>query len=125
MAFENHLSEVLSALSSAKQQILNNIGTFGTAEAQLRATVGKKEDGDPHPGLMRRSTTFQIVSDNEVDLGVTKEAVGKNGEPYPLYIEKGTSKMAAQPFIEPAIMDNIDKLQEIAGQAIKANMSGD
>ena len=111
MAFENHLNEVLNALSEARQEALNNIGTFVTAEAQLRAAVDT--------GNMRRSTTFDIPSDNEVDLGVTPDA------PYAVYVEKGTSKQQAQPFIEPAVMDNIDRLEEIAGQAIKANMGGE
>ena len=111
MAFESHLDEVLEALSQAKQKILNNIGTYVTAEAQLRAPV--------KTGNMRRSTTFDIVSDNEVDVGVTPDA------PYSIYVEKGSSKQIAQPFIEPAVMDNIDKIQEIAGQTIKVNMSGD
>ena len=108
MAFESHLGEVLSALDESKQEILNNIGTYATAEAQLRATVDT--------GNMRRSTTFDIPSDNEVDLGVTPEA------PYAVYVEKGSSKQQAQPFLEPAVMDNIDKLESIAGQTIKANM---
>ena len=65
---------------------------------------------------MRRSTTFDIPSDNEVDLGVTPEA------PYAVYVEKGSSKQQAQPFLEPTVMENIDKLESIAGQTIKANM---
>lgn len=108
MAFESHLNEVLEALNEAKQQTLNNIGTYVTAEAQLRAAVDT--------GNMRRSTTFDIPSDNEVDLGVTPEA------PYAVYVEKGSSKQQAQPFLEPTVMENIDKLESIAGQTIKANM---
>lgn len=116
MAFKSNLNGVLNALKAGKQQTLNNIGTYVTAEAQLRAAVGKREDGDPHPGNMRRSTTFDVVSDNEVDVGVTNEA------PYAVYVEKGTSKQQAQPFLEPAVTDNIDKLKDIAGQAISAHM---
>jgi HK97 gp10 family phage protein len=111
MAFESYLDGVLGALRNAKQQALNNIGVFVTAEAQIRATVDT--------GNMRRSTTYDVVSDNEVDIGVTSEAE------YAIYVEKGTSKQQAQPFIEPAVMDNIDKVQEIAGQTVKVNMGGD
>lgn len=111
MAFKSNLNEVLDALKESKQEVLNNIGTFATAEAQLRSTVDT--------GNMRRSTTFDIPSENEVDIGTTNEA------PYAVYVEKGSSKQNAQPFIEPAVMDNIDRLEEIAGQAIKANMGGD
>ena len=111
MAFESHLNEVLEALNEAKQQTLNNIGTYVTAEAQLRAPV--------KTGNMRRSTTFDIVSDNEVDIGTTNEA------PYAVYVEEGTSKQIAQPFLEPAVTDNIDRIQEIAGQAISFHMGGE
>lgn len=41
-----------------------------------------------------------------------------------IFVEKGTSKMAAQPFLEPAVMDNISKIEEIAGQKISVNMGG-
>lgn len=108
MAFESHLNDVLGALENAKQQILNNIGTYVTAEAQLRAAVDT--------GNMRRSTTFDIPSDNEVDLGVTNDA------PYGIDVEKGTSRQRAQPFLEPAVMDNIDKLESISGEILKVKM---
>lgn len=111
MAFESHLNEVLGALKDSKQQILDNIGTYVTAEAQLRAPVDT--------GNMRRSTTFDVISDNEVDVGVTPDAQ------YALFVEKGTSKQAAQPFLEPAVMDNIDELKDIAGEAISAHMGGE
>jgi HK97 gp10 family phage protein len=111
MTFESHLDDVLKAYRESKNQMLNNIGIFGTSEAQLRAAVDT--------GNMRRSTTFDIPSENEVDIGTTNEA------PYAIYVEKGSSKQNAQPFIEPAVMDNIDRLEEIAGQTIKANMGGD
>lgn len=111
MAFESHLNEVLNALKEAKQQTLNNIGTYVTAEAQLRAPVDT--------GNMRRSTTFDVADENEVDVGVTPDA------PYAVYVEKGTSKQQAQPFLEPAVTDNVDKLQEIAGQSISLHMGGE
>lgn len=108
MVFKSNLYGVLSNLNEAEKHTLNNIGTFVTAEAQLRATV--------LTGKMRRSTTFDIAGKNEVDVGATKEA------PYAVFVEKGTSKQRAQPFIEPAVMDNIEKLEDIAGQTIKAHM---
>ena len=110
MSFENHLSEVLAALKAGRQQTLNNIGTFVTAEAKLRAAVDT--------GNMRRNTTYDVPSDDEVDLGVTPDA------PYGIDVEKGTSKQKAQPFLEPAVMDNIDKLKDITGQNISAHMGG-
>jgi HK97 gp10 family phage protein len=108
MAFKSNLNNVLDSYKEAKKEALNNIGILGTAEAQLRATV--------LTGNMRRSTTFDILNENEVDIGTTSEA------PYAVYVEKGSSKQKAQPFIEPAIMDNAKKIGDITGQALKVKM---
>lgn len=108
MAFKSNLNNVLDNYREAKKEALNNIGLFGTAEAQLRATV--------LTGNMRRSTTFDVPNENEVDIGTTNEA------PYAVYVEKGSSKQKAQPFIEPAIMDNARKIEDITGQALKVKM---
>ncbi|MFL0251407.1 HK97-gp10 family putative phage morphogenesis protein [Clostridium neuense] len=111
MEFKSNIPEVLNALEKAKGDICNTIGNFITAEAQTRATV--------LTGNMRRSITFEVHEDNNgVDIGVTPDA------PYAIYVEKGTSHNKAQPFLEPAAMENISKLEEIAGQKISVNMGG-
>lgn len=111
MAYKSNLNEVLNALEKSKKDICNTIGNFVTAEAQTRATVDT--------GNMRRSISYNVHDDNNgVDIGVTPEAS------YAVYVEKGTSKMKAQPFLEPAAMDNISKLEEIAGEKISVNMGG-
>lgn len=117
MSFKSNLNEVLSALNEAKKDICDSIGAFGKAEAQNRATVLS--------GLMRRSIDYQTHGDNNgVDIGVTTEARNKKGDYYPIFIEKGSSHNKAQPFLEPAVMDNIGKIEEIAGRKISAHMGG-
>ena len=126
MEFKSNIPEVINALEKAKKDICETIGTFAEGEAKLRAPVGDRVDGDPAPGLMRRSITHEVNPDNSgVKVGTTQEAVNSKGKPYPLYVEKGTSKMKAQPFLEPAVMDNLGKIEEIAGQKISTNMGGD
>lgn len=125
MQFKSNIPNVIKALEKSKKEICEGIGNFATAEAQTREPVGNPVDGDPSPGLMRRSTTYEVHGDNNgVSVGVTAEAVNSKGKPYPLFVEKGTSKMAAQPFLEPAVMDNLGKIEEIAGQKISVNMGG-
>lgn len=125
LAYKSNLNNVLNAYEKGKKDALTTIGTFGVAEAQLRAPVGKKEDGDIDPGRLKRNITFQVHDDNDgVDIGTTNAVVNKKGEPYAPWVEKGTSKMKAQPFLEPAVMDNLSKIEEIAGQKIKVNMGG-
>jgi HK97 gp10 family phage protein len=112
LPYKSYINKAKNALSKSKKEICNEIGTFITAEAQLRATVDT--------GNMKRSTAFDVHDDNNgVDIGVTKDAE------YAPFVEKGTSKQQAQPFLEPAAMDNLGKLEEIAGQKLSINMSGE
>jgi len=125
LEFKSNIPEVLNVLEKAKGDICETIGTFVEGEAKLRAPVGDRADGDAHPGLMRRSITHEVNPDNSgVKVGTTQEAVNSKGQPYAVFVEKGTSKMKAQPFLEPAAMENISKLEQIAGQKISVNMGG-
>ncbi len=125
MPYKSNLNNVLNVYEKGKNEALTAIGVLGTAEAQLRIPVGKKEDGDIDPGRLKRNTTFQVHDDNNgVSIGATNAVVNKKGKPYATLVEKGTSKMKAQPFLEPAVMDNIGKIKEIAGQKISVNMGG-
>jgi HK97 gp10 family phage protein len=112
LGYKSYKNDILKALDKAKKDICNDIGTFVIAEAQTRTTV--------LTGNLRRSEFFEVMDNNEgVNVGVTPDA------PYAIFVEKGTSTQHAQPFLEPAVMDNINKLEEIAGQSIKVHMDGD
>ncbi|ERI90991.1 phage protein, HK97 gp10 family [Clostridiales bacterium oral taxon 876 str. F0540] len=112
MGYKSYKNEVISKLKDAEKQVLDTIGTFIIAEAQLRTTVDT--------GNLRRSETFETdIGEKKVTVGVTPEA------PYGIYVEKGTSKQKAQPFLEPAVMDNLSKLEQIAGEKISVNMDGE
>lgn len=125
MGYKSNMNNVLNALEKGKKEALTTIGAFVKAEAQLRAPVGKKEDGDIDPGRLRRNIDFKVHEDNNgVDVGTTNAVVNKKRKPYAAWVEKGTSKMPAQPFLEPSAMDNLNKIEEIAGQKISVNMGG-
>lgn len=112
MGYKSYKDKVLNALHKSEKDICNEIGSYVIAEAQTITPV--------LTGNLRRSETFQVMDDNKgVIVGVTKDA------PYGIYVEKGTSKQQAQPFLEPAVMNNLAKIEEIAGQKINANMDGD
>lgn len=70
------------------------------AEAKLRSPVDT--------GHLRRSITHEVESDNEKTVG----RVGTNVE-YAIWVEKGTSKTPAQPFLIPSVEENQDKIQDI------------
>lgn len=125
MPYKSNLNNALNAYEKGKKEALTSIGAFVKAEAQLRSPVGKKEDGDIDPGRLRRNIDFKVHDDNNgVDVGATNAVVNKKGKSYAALVEKGTSKMPAQPFLEPSAMDNIGKIKEIAGQKISVNMGG-
>lgn len=111
MSYKSYKNEVLKAFNKAKKDICNDIGNFVVAEAQTRATVDT--------GNLRRSIIYEPMDDFKgVYVGVTGDA------PYAIFVEKGTSTQTAQPFLEPAVMDNIDKIVEIANTNITVNMGG-
>lgn len=119
MPYISYKDKVLKALQQSKKDICNEMGNFVTAEAQMRAPVGTAPS-DKHKGNMRRSITYEIMEGNKgINVGVTADAE------YAPYVEKGTSKQAAQPFLEPAVMDNIAKLEEIAKTKIRVHMGGE
>jgi len=105
------MKEVLKALDKAKIGICNDIGTFVVAEAQVRTVVDT--------GNLKRSETFEVMPNNAgIYVGVTSAA------PYGIIIEKGSTNHPARPFLEPAVMDNISQLKDIAERHVYANMSG-
>lgn len=111
MSYKSYKNEVLKAFEKAKKDICNDIGNFVVAEAQTRATVDT--------GNMRRSISYESMDDfNGINVGVTGDA------PYAIFVEKGSSRQEAQPFLEPSVMSNIDKIEEIVKQNIAANMGG-
>lgn len=113
---ESHLNEFLEAYDNHISKTLDDIGIFITAEAQLRAPVGTAKS-DKHKGNLRRSITFEKnIDEAKVDIGATNQAE------YGLYVEKGTKKMEAEPYLEPSVMDNIARLEEIAGQSLTIDM---
>lgn len=102
---ESHADEVLDTLSSAKQAALEAIGLQAEGYAQLLAPVDT--------GRLRNSISHSIIDDNSV-------AIGTNVE-YAIYQEMGTSRMKAQPYLKPAVMEHLSEYKEIAEEALKGN----
>lgn len=53
-----------------------------------------------------------------VEVADERAYIGTNVE-YAPYVEFGTSKMAAQPFLKPAIADHVDEYKDIAMEHLK------
>ncbi len=105
--YESNLDNVKKALDKAQNEALTKIGMLVQAESQVNAPVDS--------GRLKQSITNQV---NESDKSVE---VGTNVE-YAVWVHEGTSKQEAQPFIKDAVMNNINKIKDIAGQEISTNM---
>lgn len=112
MGYKSYKDKVLKALDEAKKDACETIGAFVVAEAKLRTPV--------FTGNLKRSETFEVMSDNKgVIVGSTPNA------PYDIWVEKGTESQKAQPHWEPAVMENISKIEQLTGYKIRKKMSGD
>lgn len=96
MKLEKNFNKAKSKISSNKEQALNRIGILVTAEAQSRTPVDT--------GRLRRSLAHDVHEDS-VDIGTNVE--------YASYVEHGTSKQKAQPFLNDAITQSSDKIKDI------------
>lgn len=132
--FESNIKMVKAELADWKGRVLEAIGDFAEGEAKLRAPVGKYLTGQVG-GNLRTSIGHHVVkSEDAVQIGTNAD--------YAIYVEKGTAphlilpKRAkvlswlsaagrmfarsvhhpgtrAQPFLTPAVEDNINKIRDI------------
>ena len=63
-------------------------------------------------GILRKRLT------HEVDTSAQAVQIGTNVE-YGKYVEYGTSRMAAQPYLQPAVYDNLDEYAAMAEHFLK------
>lgn len=95
--FKSHAPEVLSKERAAKAIGLEIIG--GRAESYAKAACPVRT------GNLRNSITHQQESENV-------EVIGTNVE-YGPYVELGTSRMRAQPFLRPAAENHAGEYESI------------
>lgn len=101
--FTSKVPEVLSALQRGKARALEIIG--GTAETHAKKICPTKT------GNLKNSITHQRLDENT-------EVIGTNVE-YAPYVELGTRKMTARPFLRPAAENHSDEYMKIFEQEMK------
>lgn len=102
VTFTSHTSEIISALEEAEERALEIIG--GTAAAHAQEVITRNRS--VVTGTLRRSMRHKLEGEKTV-------AIGSHVE-YAPYVELGTSRAKAKPYIRPAIMDNLAEYKEIA-----------
>lgn len=129
--FTSHKDEVLRELEAAMQRALNAIGL--QLERNAKTEINKAVyDTPPSPtykrtGRLRASITYATKTEHsspegEAEAGDAdlrgepdedKVYVGTNVE-YAPYVEFGTTRMRARPYLKPALMNHIDEYKTIA-----------
>lgn len=99
MPMESNFNQIYRQLRENERRALEAIGIFVRGEAQVRAPVDT--------GNLRDSIDYRV--------GTGRVVIGTNVE-YALYVEKGTSKMRAQPYLTPALEENKQRIQELAAE---------
>lgn len=98
----SHVDEVKDALENQIALALAKVGFAAEDHVKALAPVDT--------GRLRASITH-LVDDRSVTIGTNVE--------YAKYQEAGTSRMKAQPFLEPGIMDNMEEFKEIIRNELK------
>ena len=104
VTFVSHAKEVLSAEQAARNHALEIIGGKAESYAKKLCPVDT--------GRLRNSITHQQYDDNT-------EVIGTNVE-YAPYVELGTHKQKAQPYLRPAAENHSAEYKEII-KAVMAN----
>jgi HK97 gp10 family phage protein len=119
----------------AMDRALPTIGLFVQGEAMLRAPVGKYPKGSGRVGgRLRGSLTYATTRGqsntrtpatptDSVKRPYDRETVhiGTNVE-YAPYVEYGTRRMKAQPYLRPAMDDNRDRILELYQREVHREM---
>lgn len=98
--YTSNRRQVMEAMEQANNRMLDAVGRAGEGYVKLMTPVAT--------GALRDSISHK-VDDKAVFVGSTLTS-----EDYPIYQEKGTSKMSAQPYIQPGIHNNLQSLKTIA-----------
>lgn len=94
----------LEALPSAIRKALTSMG--------MACETYAKRDCPVDTGRLRNSMKYEVVMDEEAVYIGTEVEYGK-------YVELGTSKMRAQPFLKPAATEHTEEYRSLAEDALK------
>lgn len=117
--FSGH-NELLKNMENLSEEVRNR----AKKEAIMAAAEVVKEEASRRAPVdtrkLKDSIIIQTVEDNEL---VTEAKVGPNKKAfYGMFVEYGTRRVKAQPFLRPAFDENQDKIHEVIteklGQAI-------
>lgn len=101
--FINNSREIIRQLGNKTEDALRDVGLYAEGEAKLLSPVDT--------GELIGSISHKMANDREVQIGTDVE--------YALYVEKGTSRQEAQPFLTPAVEQNMAEINKIFEKHMK------
>lgn len=101
--FTDNSQEVIRAIEESAKNALKEIGLYVEGQAKLLTPVDT--------GNLRGSISHKIASEKEVHIGTDVE--------YAVYVEKGTSRQKAQPYLTPAVENNLVEIARIIQKHFK------
>jgi len=101
MSYTSNLSDVLKVMKDNKKEFCKKVGVLAVSEVQSVTPVLSSN--------LKRSIVSEVMPSNK---GVY---VGANvNAPYAIFVEKGTSKQQAQPYLEKGVTNAIPKIIDVA-----------
>jgi HK97 gp10 family phage protein len=107
-------------LAAVRARLASNLGDAGEMLAdEMAASVGQPYPPASSPGdePHRRTGNLQASITSELDAEALRVTVGSPVE-YALYLELGTHRMAARPFVYRALANNADAIVSIVADGI-------
>lgn len=101
---ELHTDEILDALDEQIEAALTAVG--------MQAETYAKQLVPVDTGRLRNSLTYEVDTSN-------KAVIIGSGVEYAPFVEQGTSKRGAKPYLRPAIIDHRDDYQRIVENILK------
>lgn len=98
----NNSAAILAELESAIEKGLNKAGDI---------VVNRAKDIVPVDTGALRDSISKEVEGSKLSVGATED--------YAAYVELGTSKMGARPYLRPAIENNISAIKQAISEAMK------
>lgn len=103
--FKSNKAKVLARSEKAARAALNIIGDQVVGWAQDLAPVDT--------GNLKSSLTHEAESNNVEIVGASNSKAPIKDVNYAIYVELGTPRMHAQPFLRPAIEGNLSAIRQI------------
>lgn len=108
--------KVLNALPEQIEQALIAVGMAAESNAKMEITHAVYDQPEARSGYVRTGRLRNSLT-HEVLEGEKAVIVGSNVE-YAKYVEGGTMKMPARPYLRPAIVNHVDEYKALVEAAL-------